>query len=169
MFGNYWGCWISDYQQLSRSDFICPCTYYPSVTMILLMNTNSPQVLKRIALWASKGYPLFSQSHTELITLCTFHFQIVKKLYMYIYITKKRKNVFFFIFIMDTQKLKKQIQYTVQLLVSVIVALEIATPPNPYKNQLIVGLTILICLKYNIVERTVESLDRFISQIKKYL
>jgi flagellar biosynthesis protein FliR len=88
---------------------------------------------------------------------------------MYIYITKKRKNVFFFIFIMDTQKLKKQIKYTVQLLVSVIVALEIATPPNPYKNQLIVGLTILICLKYNIVERTVESLDRFISQIKKYL
>jgi len=88
---------------------------------------------------------------------------------MYIYITKKRKNVFFFIFIMDTQKLKKQIQYTVQLLVSVIVALEIATPPNPYKNQLIVGLTILICLKYNIVERAVESLDTFISQIKKYL
>ena len=88
---------------------------------------------------------------------------------MYIYITKKRKNVFFFIFIMDTQKLKKQIQYTVQLLVSVIVALEIATPPNPYKNQLIIGLTILICLKYNIVEHSVESLDRFISQIKKYL
>jgi hypothetical protein len=92
---------------------------------------------------------------------------------MYIYITKKRKNVFFLIFFllttMDTQKLKKQIQYTVQLLVSVIVALEIATPPNPYKNQLIVGLTILICLKYNIVERSVESLDRFISQIKKYL
>ena len=92
---------------------------------------------------------------------------------MYIYITKKRKNVFFLIFFllttMDTQKLKKQIQYTVQLLVSVIVALEIATPPNPYKNQLIVGLTILICLKYNIVERAVESLDRFISQIKKYL
>ncbi len=92
---------------------------------------------------------------------------------MYIYITKKRKNVSFLIFFllttMDRQKLKKQIQYTVQLLVSVIVALEIATPPNPYKNQLIVGLTILICLKYNIVERSVESLDRFISQIKKYL
>ena len=42
-------------------------------------NTNSPQVLKRIALWASKGYPLFSQSHTELITLSTFRFPNCQK------------------------------------------------------------------------------------------
>ena len=70
---------------------------------------------------------------------------------------------------MNTQKLKKQIQYTVQLIVSVIVALEIATPPNPYKHQLLLGLTILICLKYNVVENILESLDRIVDKIKKHL
>ena len=42
-------------------------------------NTNSPQVLKQIALWASKGYPLFSQSHTESATLSTFLFPKCQK------------------------------------------------------------------------------------------
>ena len=42
-------------------------------------NTNSPQVSEWITLWASKGHPLFGQSHTELITLSTFRFPNCQK------------------------------------------------------------------------------------------
>ena len=67
---------------------------------------------------------------------------------------------------MNTKVLKKQIQYTVQLIVCVLIALEIAIPPNPYKKQLILALTILICLKHNLVERISKSLDNFGKTIK---
>ena len=70
---------------------------------------------------------------------------------------------------MNTKVLKKQIQYTVQLIVCVLNALEIAIPPNPYKKQLILALTILICLKHNLVERISKSLDNFGKTIKRYL
>tara|TARA_B100001123_G_C14346822_1_gene645388 strand:- start:91 stop:303 length:213 start_codon:yes stop_codon:yes gene_type:complete len=70
---------------------------------------------------------------------------------------------------MNTKVLKKQIQYTVQLIVCVLIALEIAIPPNPYKKQLILALTILICLKHNLVERISKSLDNFGKTIKRYL
>jgi len=70
---------------------------------------------------------------------------------------------------MNTKVLKKQIQYTVQLIVCVLIALEIAIPPNPYKKQLILALTILICLKHNLVERISKSLDNFGKAIKRYL
>ena len=70
---------------------------------------------------------------------------------------------------MNTKVLKKQIQYTVQLIVCVLIALEIAIPPKPYKKRLILALTILICLKHNLVERISKSLDNFGKTIKRYL
>ena len=45
-------------------------------------NTNSPQVSEWITLWASKVYPLFGQSHTELITLYTFRFPNCQKTFV---------------------------------------------------------------------------------------
>jgi hypothetical protein len=40
--------------------------------------------LKRITLWASKGYPLFSQSHTKLITPRTSqNFKLSKNFFRY--------------------------------------------------------------------------------------
>ena len=70
---------------------------------------------------------------------------------------------------MNTKVLKKQIQYTVQLVVCVLIALEIAIPPNPYKRQLVLALIILICLKHNVVEHILKSIDRTTKTIKKYL
>jgi len=40
------------------------------------------------------------------------------------------------------------ILYTLQLITSVLVALEVSTPPNPYKIHIIVCLMLLIALKY---------------------
>ena len=45
---------------------------------------------------------------------------------------------------------KSQILYTTQLIAAVLVALEISIPPNPYKEELILVLTILICIKHDI-------------------
>jgi len=43
-------------------------------------------------LWASKGYPLFGQFHTEFITLCTFpKLQIFKKLNKNLIVRGKRE------------------------------------------------------------------------------
>lgn len=36
------------------------------------------------------------------------------------------------------------------MIAAVLVALEISIPPNPYKEELILVLTILICIKHDI-------------------
>ena len=48
---------------------------------------------------------------------------------------------------------KTQILYTTQLIAAVLVALEISIPPNPYKEELIFTLTILICIKHDIPKK----------------
>ena len=50
-------------------------------------------------------------------------------------------------------KIKETINLTLKLIISVLIALEIAIPPNPYKTELILGLSLFIVLKYDIVEK----------------
>jgi hypothetical protein len=68
---------------------------------------------------------------------------------------------------MIQNKLKKAIRYTLQMLISICIALEISLPPNPYKTHLIVLLTLYICLKHNIVERIIELECRAFKWIKE--
>ena len=63
-------------------------------------------------------------------------------------------------------KFKRMITYTLQLLVSVLIALEVSQPPNPYKTHLIVILTTLIALKYNLVSRIESSYEKLLNRIK---
>jgi len=51
-----------------------------------------------------------------------------------------------------SSKLKTAIRYTLQMLISICIALEISLPPNPYKTHLIILLTLYICLKHNVVD-----------------
>ena len=54
---------------------------------------------------------------------------------------------------MKNSELQSQIQYTLQLLMIVMIALEVAIPPNPYaKNILIIGF-LVIALKYDFVTK----------------
>ena len=55
-----------------------------------------------------------------------------------------------------SSKLKTAIRYTLQMLISICIALEISLPPNPYKTHLIILLTLYICLKHDIVEKILE-------------
>ena len=63
--------------------------------------------------------------------------------------------------------LKKQILYTLQLLMSVYVALEIAIPPNPHIKHIIIVATIIIVLKHNIVENILETYERLVKKLFK--
>jgi|TARA_R110002020_G_C15901576_1_gene741023 hypothetical protein len=65
------------------------------------------------------------------------------------------------------ETLKKQILYTLQLLMSVYVALEIAIPPNPHIKHIIIVATIIIVLKHNIVENILETYERLVKKLFK--
>ena len=57
-------------------------------------------------------------------------------------------------------KINRSIELTLKLIISVLIALEIAIPPNPYKTELILGLSLMIVLKYDIVERIEDIISR---------
>ena len=59
-------------------------------------------------------------------------------------------------------KIKQAIKYTLQCLVSIYIALEIATPPNPYKTEIIVLLSLLIALKHDIPDKIVRIVEKLI-------
>jgi len=65
------------------------------------------------------------------------------------------------------ETLKKQIIYTLQLLMSVYVALEIAIPPNPHIKHIIIIATIVVVLKHNIVENILDVYERLIKKLFK--
>ena len=63
--------------------------------------------------------------------------------------------------------LQKQIQYTLQLLMIVMIALEVAIPPNPYIKHIIIIATIVIIIKHNVVENILNVYDRILKYIKE--
>ena len=68
---------------------------------------------------------------------------------------------------MIQNKLKKAIRFTLQCLISIYIALEIAIPPDPYARYLIVVLVLYICLKHNIVERIMERYTKTFKWLKE--
>jgi hypothetical protein len=58
--------------------------------------------------------------------------------------------------------MRKQLILTLQIIVSALIGIEVSIPPNPYKNYLIISLTILICLKYNIIERIEDTMTTWL-------
>ena len=64
-------------------------------------------------------------------------------------------------------KTKKVLEQTLKLVISVLIALEISIPPNPYKEELILMLVIMIVLKHNIVEKMLNVWDKIITYLFK--
>jgi len=56
---------------------------------------------------------------------------------------------------------KKTLIHFMQLITSVLVALEVSIPPNPYKEELILSLIILICLKHDIPEKIINTIEKY--------
>jgi len=67
----------------------------------------------------------------------------------------------------NQDKTKKVLEQTLKLVISVLIALEISIPPNPYKEELILMLVIMIVLKHNIVEKMLNLYDRIITYLFK--
>jgi hypothetical protein len=47
-------------------------------------------------------------------------------------------------------------------MVAVLIGIEVSYPPNPYKDYLIVGLTILIIIKYNLDKKIQEVMEKWL-------
>ena len=68
---------------------------------------------------------------------------------------------------MENSELQNQIQYTLQLLMIVMIALEVAIPPNPYaENILIIGF-LVIALKFDFVTKISDILDKLFNYVNK--
>ena len=63
----------------------------------------------------------------------------------------------------------KQLQYSLQVIISVLIALEIAIPPNPYAKSLIIAMSVYIVLKHGLVEKIEKLLSKWSRILTKKL
>ncbi len=61
-------------------------------------------------------------------------------------------------------RMKKYITHIVSVVTACYLALEVAIPPNPYQSQLILALTILICLKHNLPEKLLTLIKKIFTK-----
>ena len=64
------------------------------------------------------------------------------------------------------ERLKEGVKFTLQCLIAIFIALEIAEPPNLYTKQLIILMSIYIAIKHNIPEKIDNILERMLKNIK---
>ena len=64
--------------------------------------------------------------------------------------------------VMICMNMRNTILHTIKLIVAVLIGVEVSYPPNPYKEYLIVGLTILIIIKYNLDKKIIEVWDKWL-------
>ena len=57
---------------------------------------------------------------------------------------------------------RKEVELSLKVVVSVLIGLEVSIPPNPYKQPLILGLVLLICLKRDIPNKILKKLKKWI-------
>ena len=63
--------------------------------------------------------------------------------------------------------MRDTILHTIKLMVAVLIGVEVSYPLNPYKDYLIVGLTILIIIKYNLDKKIQEVLEKWLWKWKQ--
>ena len=59
-------------------------------------------------------------------------------------------------------QMRDTIEHAIKLMLAVVIGIEVSYPPNPYKEYLIVGLTILIVMKYNLDKKIQEGLEKWL-------
>ena len=53
---------------------------------------------------------------------------------------------------------KDKILFALQIIVAVMIGIEVSIPPDPYKQELIITLVVLICLKHNIPNKFINKM-----------
>ena len=65
--------------------------------------------------------------------------------------------------------MKHAIKITLQIIISALVAIEVSYPPNHYKEELLLALVLYICLKHDIPEKILSTIDKVTAYIKRGL
>jgi hypothetical protein len=52
------------------------------------------------------------------------------------------------------------IRIVLQIIVAVMIGLEVSLPPNPYKQELIIALVVLICLQHDIPNKIINKINK---------
>ena len=63
---------------------------------------------------------------------------------------------------MDTTDIKNRIKLILELFISCLIALEVSLNPNPYIKELIFLLLIYTALKYNLPNKTLSSIRKYL-------
>lgn len=61
--------------------------------------------------------------------------------------------------------IQQRIHLTLQLVICVLIGQEIAIPPNPYTNHLILALTVYICLIYDIPTKIIDKCSKLYTMV----
>jgi len=64
--------------------------------------------------------------------------------------------------------IQDKIKFTLELFISCLIALEVSLNPNPYIEELIFLLLIYIALKYNIAEKSIQSITKLYKFLNIY-
>jgi hypothetical protein len=60
------------------------------------------------------------------------------------------------------KNIKKHLLLVFQICAASIIALEVAIPPNPWKQEIVIIMVIVICIKYNLVDKIENIIDKYL-------
>ena len=61
----------------------------------------------------------------------------------------------------------QSIEYSLMMLICIMVALEVSYPPNPYTKKLIVVMSIYVCMKHQVPDKMIDVMDRLVKRLLK--
>ena len=59
----------------------------------------------------------------------------------------------------------QSIEYSLMMLICIMVALEVSYPPNPYTKKLIVIMSIYACMKHQVPDKMIDVCDRVVKKL----
>ncbi len=61
----------------------------------------------------------------------------------------------------------QSIEYSLMMLICIMVALEVSYPPNPYVKKLIIVMSIYACMKHQVPDKMIDVMDRLVKRLLK--
>jgi len=61
----------------------------------------------------------------------------------------------------------QSIEYSLMMLICIMVALEVSYPPNPYAEKLIIVMSIYACMKHQVPDKMIDVMDRLVKRLLK--
>ena len=61
----------------------------------------------------------------------------------------------------------QSIEYSLMMLICIMVALEVSIEPNPYTEKLIIVMSIYVCMKHQVPDKMIDIMDRLVKRLLK--